>query len=234
MSDHPQQHGSPAQDAALGNAQNPWNGTAPEIAAAHATATSRRGFLFKLAVGLNGIVGAVLAVPIVGYLLGPAMKKDEEVNSWVKLGAVNTFPTGQTRLAEYINPVVGPTDGDTAKTACWVRHAEDGNFQVFAINCAHLGCPVRWFEQSKLFLCPCHGGAYYEDGSRASGPPLRGLFEYKHRVESGSLMILAGQLPTSATEACARKAPSIKTDQPDLVQTIADNASADGRSAWKG
>ena len=51
-------------------------------------------------------------------------------------------------------------------------------FQVFAINCAHLGCPVRWFPQSGLFMCPCHGGVYYQDGARASGPPERGLFEY--------------------------------------------------------
>ena len=49
------------------------------------------------------------------------------------------------------------------------------SFQVFAINCAHLGCPVRWFPQSRLFMCPCHGGAYYEDGSRASGSAGAGL-----------------------------------------------------------
>ncbi len=31
---------------------------------------SRRAFLFKLSLLVNGAVGAVLAVPIVGYLLG--------------------------------------------------------------------------------------------------------------------------------------------------------------------
>jgi Rieske Fe-S protein len=88
-----------------------------------------------------------------------------------------------------------PTDGDAAKTACWVRCVEAGKFQVFAINCAHLGCPVRWFEQSKLFMCPCHGGVYYQDGTRAAGPPPRGLFEYKWKVEGGKLLIDAGRLP---------------------------------------
>ena len=66
-------------------------------------------------------------------------------------------------------------------------------FQVFAINCAHLGCPVRWFPQSGLFMCPCHGGVYYSDGSRASGPPERGLFEYRYKVEQGNLLIQAGR-----------------------------------------
>jgi hypothetical protein len=77
-----------------------------------------------------------------------------------------------------------------------VRRISDDHFQVFAINCAHLGCPVRWFPQSGLFMCPCHGGAYYRDGSRASGPPERGLFEYPYKIENGVLAIQAGELPT--------------------------------------
>jgi len=221
----------PNVPAPVGEVPREWLGTPQEIASAHASSNSRRGFLFKLAVGLNALVGMVLAAPIIGYLVGPALKKDAENNSWVSLGPVDGFPVGQTRLAEYVNPVVSPTDGETAKTACWVRHAEDGNFQVFAINCAHLGCPVRWFEQSKLFLCPCHGGAYYIDGSRASGPPERGLFEHKHRIERGSLLILAGQLPTLSTDACNSPKGSLKT----LVQSIgANTADTTGRSAWNG
>jgi len=94
------------------------------------------------------------------------------------------------------NPYVTPTDGKTVETACWVRRVEGEQFQVFAINCAHLGCPVRWFPQSGLFMCPCHGGAYYRDGSRASGPPERGLFEYPYKVQDGMVTIQAGELPT--------------------------------------
>jgi len=74
-----------------------------------------------------------------------------------------------------------------------VRHIDGEEFQVFAINCAHLGCPVRWFPQSELFMCPCHGGAYYSDGSRASGPPERGLFEYPYKVQDGLIAIHADE-----------------------------------------
>jgi menaquinol-cytochrome c reductase iron-sulfur subunit len=91
---------------------------------------------------------------------------------------------------------VMPADGKTVDTACWVRRIEGEQFQVFAINCMHLGCPVRWFQQSGLFMCPCHGGAYYRDGSRASGPPERGLFEYPYKVKDGLITIQAGELPT--------------------------------------
>jgi Rieske Fe-S protein len=229
---HPGEHRDLPQ-AASAETSALWKPTAKEVAAAAPGVTSRRGFLFKLALGMNGLVGAVLAAPIVGFLLGPAMKKDEEINAWVGLGSLDDFPVGKTRFAQYVNPVVNPSDGDTAKIACWVRRVEDGSFQVFAVNCAHLGCPVRWFEQSRLFLCPCHGGAYYEDGSRASGPPMRGLFEYKHRVQNGVVEILAGQLPTFATEACGRKSPPVQRSGDNAAQTIAEIASADGRSAWK-
>jgi menaquinol-cytochrome c reductase iron-sulfur subunit len=162
---------------------------------------SRRAFLFKLSLLVNGAVGAVMAVPIVGYLLGPAMKKDSSYNSWVKLGALSDFPEGETRLVNYRNPVTTLWDGQTGDVPCWVRRVSGTTFQVFAINCAHLGCPVRWFAQSKLFLCPCHGGAYYADGSRASGPPERGLFEYEHKVSGDTLMISAGKMPTLANQA---------------------------------
>jgi len=169
---------------------------------------SRRAFLFKLSVALNAAVAAVLAVPLIGYLLGPATKKNANPGSWIDLGPIADFPVGETRLANFRSPVASFDDGDTAKTAAWVRRISDQKFQVFAINCAHLGCPVRWFAQSKLFLCPCHGGAYYEDGSRASGPPERGLFEYRYQIAGDTLSIHAGGMPTLSTQAsCGKPKP---------------------------
>ncbi len=158
---------------------------------------TRRAFLVKLGVGFNALVGALLAVPIVRYILSPVSRaRRPGYESWLSLGAVEQFPPGQTRLATYRNPVVNPWDGETATIACWVRHIDGGNFQVFAINCAHLGCPVRWFPQSGLFMCPCHGGVYYANGARASGPPERGLFEYRYKIDAGHLLIKAGEIPT--------------------------------------
>jgi menaquinol-cytochrome c reductase iron-sulfur subunit len=161
------------------------------------TGMSRRAMLVKIGLLLNGIVGVVLAVPIVRYLVSPVTRERQiGYESWLSLGGLEQFPAGQTRLATYRNPGVNAWDGETADIACWVRNVDDQKFQVFAINCAHLGCPVRWFAQSNLFMCPCHGGAYYQDGSRASGPPERGLFEYHYKVERGKLLIKAGEMPT--------------------------------------
>jgi quinol---cytochrome c reductase iron-sulfur subunit, bacillus type len=158
---------------------------------------SRRAMLMKLGIFFNGIVGLLLAVPIVRYVLSPLTRSRKVgYESWLTLGALEQYPAGQTRLATFRNPDVSPGDGKTADSACWVRRIDAQTFQVFAINCAHLGCPVRWFPQSGLFMCPCHGGVYYEDGSHASGPPERGLFEYPYKIDDGKLFIKAGELPT--------------------------------------
>ncbi len=156
--------------------------------------------LMYIGIAMNAVVGLAVAVPVVGYLLGP-IKRKGAYHRWITLGPISNFPAGQTRLAEFVNPFKTPQDGETANTPCWVRHIGGGKFQVFAINCAHLNCPVRWFPQSELFMCPCHGGVYYADGSRASGPPPRGLFEYKYKVIDNELHIDAGQMPTLANEA---------------------------------
>jgi Rieske Fe-S protein len=155
---------------------------------------SRRGFLLKLGLALNAVAAALVGVPVIGYIVGPLRRRPAQ--SWIRLGPVESFPEGETRLAVYRNPVSVPWDGFTAKIPCWVRRVEGARFQVFAINCTHLGCPVRWFPQSRLFMCPCHGGVYYEDGARASGPPPRGLFEYESEVRQGDLWVRGGQIPT--------------------------------------
>lgn len=163
---------------------------------------TRRGFLMKIGILLNGAVATVLAVPLIKYLLSPVGGSRPEYDAeWVLLGVLAQFPAGETRLATFRNPIVNSWDGVTAEIPCWVRNVDDRKFQVFAINCAHLGCPVRWFPQSGLFMCPCHGGAYYQDGSRASGPPERGLFEYAYRIQDGKLLIRSRDLPTPGDRA---------------------------------
>ena len=187
--------------------------TRPVSAESSDATISRRGFFMKLGILFNGFAAMVLAVPVGRFLLAAVTRgRANSYLSWVPVGPLSDFPEGETRLATFRSPYVMPTDGKTVDTACWVRRIAGDQFQVFAINCAHLGCPVRWFPQSGLFMCPCHGGVYYRDGSRASGPPERGLFEYPHKVESGLLTIHAGELPTPGGPTAA-----LSTEKPPCV-----------------
>jgi len=174
----------------MSDSETPREGLPPAV-----PPVTRRSFLFKLGLALNALAVAALAVPIVGFVVSAVFRRRAD-QAWIPLGEMKHFPERQTRMASYRNPFTRPWDGDTADIPCWVRRLEGERFQVFAINCAHLGCPVRWFPNSGLFMCPCHGGVYYEDGSVASGPPPRGLFEYEYRVKRGVLWVRGGQTPT--------------------------------------
>src|SRR5260370_6218521 len=92
----------------------------------------------------------------------------------------------------------------TANTGTYVRYLGQDQFLVLAINCAHLGCPVTWFPQSGLFMCPCHGGVYYENGEHASGPPPRGLFHCDWRGGNGETGNFGPHSPPLVTQHARR------------------------------
>jgi len=166
-----------------------------EKAEAEIKGTPRRTFLLQLGFLLNGIAAVLVSVPVLGYVFS-SFRREGPFRSWIALGPVESFLENQTSLAKYRNPYTRAWDGPTADIPCWVRRVGGEKFQIFAINCTHLGCPVRWFQESHLFMCPCHGGAFYEDGSHASGPPPRGLYEYQYKIENGQLWVYGGQIPT--------------------------------------
>jgi Rieske Fe-S protein len=162
----------------------------------------RRTFFSWLTYGLGAVAAAAAGIPFVGYVFG-ARKAPID---WVTLGPVADFPRGQTRRVKFDNPIQQPWDGIVAHTEVYVRYegrddkemdeAKSHRFLVLAVNCAHLGCPVEWFQEAGLFMCPCHGGVYYSNGERASGPPPRGLYGGVYRVtQSGGALQLEIQAP---------------------------------------
>src|SRR5947209_1971844 len=176
----------------------------PETTQTPATdAPSRRSFFWWLTAGMSAVAAVAAGIPLIGFFLG-ARKREVK---WVKLGKVSDFPVDETRLATFVNPLRTPWDGMTANTGVYVRNLgkdaqqtdpkkQKDRFWIFAVNCAHLGCPVSWFPQSGLFMCPCHGGVYYANGERASGPPPHGLFHCDWKVEEGQLFVKAPHYPT--------------------------------------
>src|SRR5579883_1024835 len=155
----------------------------------------RRSFLSKMAIVLSAIGAAVIAVPSLAFLLG--LRKSPMV--WRAVGKVSDFQVGQTVEVSFADPSSLPWAGITAKTAAWLRRKSEDQFLAFSINCTHLGCPVRWLPDADLFMCPCHGGVFYSDGTVASGPPPKPLITYPVRVNDGIVEILASPLPITTT-----------------------------------
>ncbi len=154
---------------------------------------SRRRFLSRISLALSGLAGAVVSVPILAYLLSPLI--NPAPSRWVDVGAADDYVVGSTTKVDLQDPSPLPWAGQTATTAFWLRRESQDSFLAFAVNCTHLGCPVNWQADANLFLCPCHGGVYYADGTVAGGPPPRRLFEFQVRVQSGRVQVQTQALP---------------------------------------
>jgi menaquinol-cytochrome c reductase iron-sulfur subunit len=157
---------------------------------------NRRKFLEFLSIGLGGVCTAILGLPVVGFLLAPFFRKTPEV--WRTVGQVGEFEIGKTVNVTFLDASPLPWAGVTAKTAAWLRRVSATEFIAFAVNCSHLGCPVRWLQDAELFMCPCHGGVYYGDGSVAAGPPPKPLSRYRVRIMKGEVQILSAPIPITS------------------------------------
>ncbi len=155
---------------------------------------TRRQFFTHVSIGLGSIAAVLVGIPIVGSILAPIIDKAKP--DWRPVGPIDSFKIGGGFVkVDYVDSSPLPWAGVTAKSAAWLKRESEDKFIAFSVNCAHLGCPVRWISGAKLFMCPCHGGVYYEDGSVAAGPPPRGLYEYPVRVRDGQVEILASPIP---------------------------------------
>lgn len=157
---------------------------------------TRKDFLTRISLTIAGISAAVMAVPVISALIAPLLENKESM--WRTVGQVDEFPIGSTILVNFENADAEPYAGMLAKSAAWLRRSDRDNFKAFAVNCSHLGCPVRWEEGAQLFMCPCHGGVYYRDGSVAAGPPPRPLTEYKVRVRNKQVQLRTAPLPITS------------------------------------
>ncbi len=153
----------------------------------------RRRFLSRMSVALSAAAAAVVGVPVVGFLVAPLLRRVPR--EWRPVGRVDDFTVGSTVSVSFDDASPLPWSGVTARTAAWLRRDDATTFTAFAVNCTHLGCPVRWFENAELFLCPCHGGVFNRDGSVAAGPPPKPLTRYPVRVRGGQVEIQTTPTP---------------------------------------
>jgi menaquinol-cytochrome c reductase iron-sulfur subunit len=156
---------------------------------------SKRRFFRDLSLLVGGCAALGLAAPVVGFILAPLTRQQPRV--WRTVGKVESFKIGETVDVRYEDASPEPWAGVTARTAAWLRRESADKFVAFSVNCTHLGCPVRWLPQAKLFMCPCHGGVFYENGNVAAGPPERPLVRYPVRVVNGEVQIETAPIPIS-------------------------------------
>lgn len=174
------------------NAQSGSSNDAPQAGTGPRQRT-RREMLTLLSIGMSGAAAVIVAVPVVGALLAPLLRP--QPGQWRSVGAQDSFTIGQTTQVSFLDSSPLSWAGPAANTAAWLRRLSDTEFEAFAINCTHLGCPVRWLQSANLFMCPCHGGVFYQDGTVAAGPPPRPLSKYPVRIADGQVQIQTSAVP---------------------------------------
>jgi Rieske Fe-S protein len=152
---------------------------------------NRKDFLGVAIFGIGSAIGLSIGIPAITYILGPALKKNDEQN-WIPLGAASKVEIGVPTLFK----------AKVEQTAGWITNEQELTFYVLTENgrdfiamsnvCTHLGCRVRWVEDETQFFCPCHNAVFDKAGKVVSGPPPKPLNTYEVKVEDDQLFVLGG------------------------------------------
>jgi Rieske Fe-S protein len=170
-------------------------------------AYTRSRFLEASTLGVGAAIGAVVTLPVLGFMVLPAFTNVEEDEA--DLGPIENFPEGEYVIATYL---ANPERGEVTRRTAFVRNngeTESGepSFTILYSRCVHLGCPVQpngpIDEENRTeadgvelrpvlaqsFGCPCHGGLYDAEGNRQAGPPVRSMDRYTFSIRNGRLVL---------------------------------------------
>ncbi len=149
----------------------------------------RRSFLAGLlAAGAAG-VGALLALPVVKFVLHPVLANTTQ-KSWSDVGSVDEFQSLTAPVKKLVQ--IEQLDGwrrTVSQKPVYVVRDSSGQIAVLSAVCPHLGCSLPWVEAKNEFICPCHNGTFDPIGKLVSGPPPRNMDTVPMKVEDGVVKI---------------------------------------------
>jgi Rieske Fe-S protein len=158
---------------------------------------SRRDFMKVTTAAIGGFIGLATSIPLIGYILSPALQKNENT-SWVDLGALENYPIGTTpSFFDFTQTRVNGWERTALNYGVFVVRKDEKTIQVLSNICTHLGCRVTWHPDIGHYISPCHDGHFDLIGKIVRGPQPRPLDEFTTKIENGSLFI---QLPPNKRE----------------------------------
>ena len=171
-------------------------------------AYTRSRFLEASTLGVGAAIGAIVTLPVLGFMVLPSFTNVEEDEA--DLGPIENFPESEYVIATYLS---NPSVGEVTRRTAFVRNngetdAGEPSFTILYSRCVHLGCPVQpngpIDEEARQelengvelrpvlaqsFGCPCHGGLYDAEGNRQAGPPVRSMDRYTFSIKNGRLVL---------------------------------------------
>ncbi|MHB1699328.1 MAG: Rieske 2Fe-2S domain-containing protein [Acidobacteriaceae bacterium] len=150
---------------------------------------NRRSFFgVLLGIGSAGM-GALLAIPVLRYVLYPLYAKSKQ-SGWSVVATADELSNLSQPVLKTVDfkQLDGWREVDSSQSV-YVTKGADGQMEVLSAICPHLGCSVSWQKGQDQFVCPCHGGHFAADGKHLAGPPPRGMDSLPHKVQDGNLMV---------------------------------------------
>jgi Rieske Fe-S protein len=102
----------------------------------------RKVFLEGATVGIGGLIGAIVALPALGFAILPSFSRHKRHQ--VDIGPLTAYPEGQWQLVTFM---ADPAAGQVSRWTIFVRNDGLANgkpaFTIISNHCAHLGCPVE-------------------------------------------------------------------------------------------
>jgi quinol---cytochrome c reductase iron-sulfur subunit, bacillus type len=170
-------------------------------------AYTRSRFLEASTLGVGAAIGAIVTLPVLGFMVLPSFTNVEEDEA--DLGPIDNFPENEYVIATYL---ANPKYGEVTRRTAFIRNngeTDQGHsFTILYSRCVHLGCPVqpngpideearKELENgvelrpvlAQSFGCPCHGGLYDAEGNRRAGPPVRSMDRYTFSIKNGRLVL---------------------------------------------
>ncbi len=153
---------------------------------------SRRDFMKVTTGAIGGIITAAVGVPVIGYLIDPALKAGGK-EAWIAVGKLENIPVGTPTPFSFTRTQVNGWERTGTSYGGFVirKSADPTDIVILSSRCTHLGCSINWKEDAQKFICPCHDANFNKDGKVLDGPPPRPLDQYKEfKVDAdGNLLI---------------------------------------------
>ena len=156
----------------------------------------RRTFLGWMSRAIAGVIGLVVGIPLVGYTILPALKRQKL--SWHDVGPVESVEPASPKEMACIHSVTDGWQKTTTKKSVWAVKDGKGAITVFSPLCTHLGCGYRWEADQRQFYCPCHNSYFALDGKVLAGPAPRPLDSLPVKIENGRVLVVYKEFKAGA------------------------------------
>ena len=146
----------------------------------------RRKFMGIAATTINLILAGAFVGPVIGFITSPLSRKKQ--GRWIPILWEREIGVGEIKDVTYEIEVEDGYHTVKRKYTVFLSRTESG-VTCFDPACTHLGCRVKFKENSHKFFCPCHGGVFTAEGNVVSGPPPKPLEQHQVKVEKGQIWV---------------------------------------------